>query len=65
VFYTEACPKSSAAFFSSTTLFWSVLAAACGERMERTIEIGPGRGTLTRHLLPRTAELHAIELDRA
>src|SRR5882724_9262213 len=33
--------------------------------MERTIEIGPGRGTLTRHLLPRTAELHAIELDRA
>jgi 16S rRNA (adenine1518-N6/adenine1519-N6)-dimethyltransferase len=41
------------------------LAAACGERMERTIEIGPGRGTLTRHLLRRTAELHAIELDRS
>ena len=27
------------------------------------IEIGPGRGALTRHLLPRTDELHAIELD--
>lgn len=27
------------------------------------IEIGPGRGALSRHLLPRTDELHAIELD--
>lgn len=27
------------------------------------IEIGPGRGALTRFLLPRTAELHALELD--
>lgn len=41
------------------------LAAACGEQLTRTIEIGPGRGTLTRHLLPRTAELHAIEIDSA
>ncbi len=37
--------------------------AACGEHTQRVIEIGPGRGALTRHLLPRTAELHAIELD--
>ena len=29
------------------------------------IEIGPGQGALTRHLLPRTDELHAIELDAA
>lgn len=27
------------------------------------IEIGPGRGALTRHLLPRTGELHVIEVD--
>lgn len=27
------------------------------------IEIGPGRGALTRHLLPKTDELHAIEID--
>jgi 16S rRNA (adenine1518-N6/adenine1519-N6)-dimethyltransferase len=40
------------------------LAAACGENLDRIVEIGPGRGTLTRHLLPRTAELHAIEVDR-
>jgi len=39
--------------------------AACGEHADRVIEIGPGRGALTRHLLPRTDELHAIELDSA
>jgi 16S rRNA (adenine1518-N6/adenine1519-N6)-dimethyltransferase len=37
--------------------------AACHDRTPRVIEIGPGRGALTRHLLPRTDELHAIELD--
>jgi 16S rRNA (adenine1518-N6/adenine1519-N6)-dimethyltransferase len=37
--------------------------AACGDHTPRVIEIGPGRGALTRHLLPRTDELHAIELD--
>ncbi len=39
--------------------------ATCGEHAARTIEIGPGRGALTRHLLPRTDELHAIEIDRS
>lgn len=39
-------------------------AAACGSFAERLVEIGPGRGALTRHLLPLTAELHAVELDR-
>ena len=29
------------------------------------MEIGPGRGALTRELLKRTDELHAIELDRS
>jgi 16S rRNA (adenine1518-N6/adenine1519-N6)-dimethyltransferase len=37
--------------------------AACGEHTERVVEIGPGRGALTRHLLPHTDELHVIELD--
>ena len=39
--------------------------AACGVHAERVIEIGSGRGALTRHLLPLTDELHAIELDAA
>jgi 16S rRNA (adenine1518-N6/adenine1519-N6)-dimethyltransferase len=37
--------------------------AACGEHVPRVIEIGPGRGALTRHLLPRTDDLHTIEFD--
>lgn len=37
--------------------------AACGEHAARVIEIGPGKGALTSHLLPRTDELHAVELD--
>ena len=37
--------------------------AACGEHTSRVIEIGPGKGALTRHLLPRTEELHAVEID--
>jgi 16S rRNA (adenine1518-N6/adenine1519-N6)-dimethyltransferase len=40
-------------------------AAACQDHPARVIEIGPGRGALTRHLLPKVAELHAIELDPA
>jgi 16S rRNA (adenine1518-N6/adenine1519-N6)-dimethyltransferase len=40
-------------------------AATCGQHTARAIEIGPGRGALTRYLLPRTDELHAVELDRA
>ncbi|MGI8962638.1 MAG: 16S rRNA (adenine(1518)-N(6)/adenine(1519)-N(6))-dimethyltransferase RsmA [Bryobacteraceae bacterium] len=39
--------------------------AACEQYTARVIEIGSGRGALTRHLLPRTDELHAIELDTA
>jgi 16S rRNA (adenine1518-N6/adenine1519-N6)-dimethyltransferase len=37
--------------------------AACGDYTSCVIEIGAGRGALTRHLLPRTSELHAIEVD--
>lgn len=40
-------------------------AAACEVHTPRVIEIGAGRGALTKHLLPRTDELHVIELDRA
>ncbi len=36
---------------------------ACGHHAPRVVEIGPGRGALTGHLLPRTDELHAVELD--
>ena len=37
--------------------------AACGEHTPRVVEIGAGRGALTRQLLAYTDELHAVELD--
>lgn len=39
--------------------------AACDSGVPRVVEIGPGRGALTRELLLRTQELHAIELDES
>jgi 16S rRNA (adenine1518-N6/adenine1519-N6)-dimethyltransferase len=50
-------------FLTSAPILTRIAEAACGESTARVIEIGPGRGALTRFLLPRTAELHALELD--
>lgn len=50
-------------FLIRDSILERLAAAACGEYTPRTIEIGPGRGALTRHLLLRTGELHAIEID--
>ena len=37
--------------------------AACGEHRSTVIEVGPGRGSLTAHLLRRVDRLIAIEID--
>jgi 16S rRNA (adenine1518-N6/adenine1519-N6)-dimethyltransferase len=37
--------------------------AACGERVERVVEIGPGKGALTESLLARADKVVAIEVD--
>ena len=50
-------------FLVRDSILEQLAAAACGEHTPRLVEIGPGRGALTRHLLPHTDELHAIELD--
>jgi 16S rRNA (adenine1518-N6/adenine1519-N6)-dimethyltransferase len=50
-------------FLTSSPILARIAEAACGESTARVIEIGPGHGALTRFLLPRTAELHALELD--
>ena len=52
-------------FLVRESVLEQLAAAACGVHTPRLIEIGPGRGALTRHLLRRTEELHAIELDRS
>ena len=40
-----------------------IAAAACPERPDLVIEIGPGRGSLTRKLLRRAGRVVAIEVD--
>lgn len=50
-------------FLTRDSVLERLATAACGDEAERVIEIGPGRGALTRHLLPHTQELHAIERD--
>lgn len=52
-------------FLVHDSVLEQLAAAACGEHTPRVIEIGAGRGALTLHLLDRTDELHAIELDAA
>lgn len=52
-------------FLVRDSILERLASAACGDYTPRVIEIGPGRGALTRHLLPLTGELHAIELDSA
>lgn len=42
-----------------------IASAACGEHANRLIEIGPGRGALTKHLLPLVDELHVVEVDES
>jgi 16S rRNA (adenine1518-N6/adenine1519-N6)-dimethyltransferase len=51
-------------FLTNNSILQSIAESACGSSTERAIEIGPGRGALTRHLLSRTNELHAIEIDQ-
>jgi 16S rRNA (adenine1518-N6/adenine1519-N6)-dimethyltransferase len=52
-------------FLANDAILERLAIATCGQRTARVVEIGPGRGALTRHLLPRTDELHVVELDRA
>ena len=41
-----------------------IVAAIRPKRSDHIVEIGPGRGALTRPLLEATGQLHAIEIDR-
>lgn len=51
-------------FLIRDSILEQLASAACGDHTPRVVEIGPGRGALTRHLLPRTNEIHAVELDK-
>jgi 16S rRNA (adenine1518-N6/adenine1519-N6)-dimethyltransferase len=50
-------------FLTSAGVPRRIAEAVCSTSCRRVIEIGPGHGALTRHLLPRAEELHAVEVD--
>jgi 16S rRNA (adenine1518-N6/adenine1519-N6)-dimethyltransferase len=50
-------------FLIKGSILERIAAAACPEREELVIEIGPGRGALTEKLLKRADRVIAIELD--
>jgi 16S rRNA (adenine1518-N6/adenine1519-N6)-dimethyltransferase len=50
-------------FLSSGKALELIARAACGDHVGLAVEIGPGRGALTEHLLPRADRLVALELD--
>jgi 16S rRNA (adenine1518-N6/adenine1519-N6)-dimethyltransferase len=52
-------------FLNSPKALERIAAATCGDHIGTVVEIGPGRGALTRCLLPRADRVIAIELDPA
>jgi len=50
-------------FLSNQTILERIAAVACPEPVEAVVEIGPGKGALTSHLLPRAGRTIAIEID--
>jgi 16S rRNA (adenine1518-N6/adenine1519-N6)-dimethyltransferase len=51
-------------FLHRTSLLRRIAAAACPRQGDQVIEIGPGRGALTEHLLEGARRVIAIEVDR-
>jgi 16S rRNA (adenine1518-N6/adenine1519-N6)-dimethyltransferase len=50
-------------FLARQSILESIAEAACPPGTDTVIEIGPGRGALTSHLLARAARVIAIEID--
>jgi 16S rRNA (adenine1518-N6/adenine1519-N6)-dimethyltransferase len=50
-------------FLSRKSILDRIAEAACGERVPRVFEIGPGKGALTESLLERADNVVAIEVD--
>lgn len=50
-------------FLANKSILDRIAEAACPDRTSTVIEIGPGKGSLTSHLLARAARTIAIEID--
>lgn len=52
-------------FLHQRSVIESIIRQFAPDAQDRVVEVGPGVGALTFDLIPRVAELHALELDRA
>jgi 16S rRNA (adenine1518-N6/adenine1519-N6)-dimethyltransferase len=50
-------------FLVRETILEKIAVAACGDRVQTVVEIGPGKGALTKHLLGRAERVVALEID--
>ena len=50
-------------FLSNSTILERIARAACPEPVDLVVEIGPGKGSLTQHLLKHASRVVAIEID--
>jgi len=50
-------------FLKSGGILEKIAVAACGEHIQLAVEIGPGRGALTEHLLAHADHIVALEVD--
>lgn len=51
-------------FLASARILERIASAACADGTPQVVEIGPGQGALTEHLMARAAHVVAIEMDR-
>lgn len=51
-------------FLQDETIIQRIVRGFAPQRQQRVVEIGPGLGALTAHLLPELDTLHVVELDR-
>ena len=51
-------------FLQRKSVLERIAAAACPDPEATVVEIGPGKGALTEHLLTRAARVIAIEVDQ-
>ena len=50
-------------FLSNSTILERIARAACPSPVDLVVEIGPGKGGLTQHLLNHASRVVAIEID--
>ena len=51
-------------FLARKSILERIAQAACIHAGSPVLEIGPGKGALTEHLIPRASAVHAVELDQ-